>query len=225
MNYPDNASWHWTQRTEIPLHIKYVEPPKEKEIWVKTKAPPTPEHPGGGILHKKIKVPTKVPDEAEEKSNTFTFDDEEQAKEEGRRPRIMNGEVMIYGDETTNPELVEARNRGDVATLIAAEKARKAYAETTAAEHNKDIQEKSPTKEKNGAEKKKTVSFYVTEKNYRKLQSLARFRAATGERNSRGQALSTGSLINTAIEEYLERHSDELEQFEHLSQMLQSDKK
>lgn len=87
---------------------------------------------------------------------------------------------------------------------------------------------KTPVKKKQPArrEVRKPISFYIEPSLYEQMQTLARFRAATGEKNRQGQAVGAGSLINEAIAEYLERNRDELEQWEQLSaQMAQITKK
>lgn len=75
-------------------------------------------------------------------------------------------------------------------------------------------------------EVRKPISFYIQPSLYEQMQTLARFRAASGEKNKQGQAVGAGSLINEAIAEYLERNKEELEQWEQLSaQMAQITKK
>lgn len=63
-------------------------------------------------------------------------------------------------------------------------------------------------------EKKVARTFWVTPSVYEKLLLLAKVRAAAGGKDSRGRPTSAGSLIDTAIAEFVSFHQDELDQWE-----------
>ena len=62
-------------------------------------------------------------------------------------------------------------------------------------------------------DKKKLRSFYCSESTFEALSDLARFRSMMGEKNSKGQAIGAGTLIDEAAAEYVERHRAELEKW------------
>lgn len=71
--------------------------------------------------------------------------------------------------------------------------------------------------EEQASEKKKLVSFYCNEAVYEQLADLARFRALmSGKKNSRGQNIGAGTLINQAAAEYVIAHADELKRWKAL---------
>lgn len=55
-------------------------------------------------------------------------------------------------------------------------------------------------------------SAYITQEAYDVLEELARYRGLLmGEKNSRGQAIGAGTLIDEAVIKYAEEHKGELE--------------
>lgn len=73
------------------------------------------------------------------------------------------------------------------------------------------------TTEEQASEKKKLVSFYCNEAIYEQLATLARYRSLmSGIKNSRGQNIGAGTLINQAATEYVEAHADELRKWKAL---------
>lgn len=54
-------------------------------------------------------------------------------------------------------------------------------------------------------------SAYITQEAYDVLEELARYRSLLmGAKNSRGQAIGAGTLIDEAVVKYAEEHKDEL---------------
>lgn len=55
-------------------------------------------------------------------------------------------------------------------------------------------------------------SAYITQEAYDVLEELARYRSLLmGAKNSRGQAIGAGTLIDEAVVKYAEEHMSELE--------------
>lgn len=89
---------------------------------------------------------------------------------------------------------------------------------------SKDKQE--PEEQETGKKKKKPTkngmvlkSFYCDEAIFNQLAELAEYRSILrGKKNSRGQNIGAGTLINEAATEYLKRHLGELNQYRQLMQ-------
>ena len=79
----------------------------------------------------------------------------------------------------------------------------------TAAEELIQQSEDEPDKE----QKRVLISMLVDADVYADFKELARFRTMQGETNRRGQAMSAASLVNIAMQEFLDRHAEELEQW------------
>ena len=60
---------------------------------------------------------------------------------------------------------------------------------------------------------KKLISVYLTVDNYKILQEYARYLANNGETNDLNQRLGAGTLIDEAIQEYINRHMKEIEEW------------
>lgn len=57
-------------------------------------------------------------------------------------------------------------------------------------------------------------SAYITQEAYEVLEELARYRSLLmGEKNSRGQVIGAGTLIDEAVIRYAEEHKMELERY------------
>lgn len=55
---------------------------------------------------------------------------------------------------------------------------------------------------------------YITDEAYAVLEELARYRSLLlGAKNSRGQAIGAGTLIDEAVVKYAEEHKEELEKY------------
>lgn len=93
------------------------------------------------------------------------------------------------------------------------------------AEQNANTEEQETGKKKKKATKNGMVlkSFYCSETVFDQLSELAGYRGIIkGEKNSRGQNIGAGTLINEAATEYLERHMDELNQWRQLMQPVKN---
>ena len=60
---------------------------------------------------------------------------------------------------------------------------------------------------------KRTITIYIDPDLYETVQTLARYRAAQGQRNEQGQPMSAAGVIGEAVKEYLERHQGELDKW------------
>lgn len=76
------------------------------------------------------------------------------------------------------------------------------------------------TTEEETRSRRRMISFYVAPELYQKIQSLADYRAALGQKNQKGQPFSAAALMNEALEEYIERNRDTLHRWEEFSRQL-----
>lgn len=70
---------------------------------------------------------------------------------------------------------------------------------------------------------KELHSAYINADAYSVLEELARYRSMfLGLKNTRGQAIGAGTLINEAVIMYVEAHTDELNQYRKAIEALKS---
>ena len=70
---------------------------------------------------------------------------------------------------------------------------------------------------------KKLYSAYINADAISVLEELARYRGMfLGMKNSRGQAVGAGTLINEAVIKYVEMHTDEVNQYRKMIQALKA---
>lgn len=88
---------------------------------------------------------------------------------------------------------------------------------------NTDPEEQTKGKKKPTKNGMVLKSFYCNESVFNQLAELAGYRSIIkGKKNSRGQNIGAGTLINKAATEYLERHMDELNQWRQLMQPVKN---
>ena len=64
-------------------------------------------------------------------------------------------------------------------------------------------------------------SAYITQEAYDVLEELARYRSLfLGAKNSRGQAIGAGTLIDEAVVKYAEEHMDELDKYRKMLEVV-----
>jgi hypothetical protein len=68
------------------------------------------------------------------------------------------------------------------------------------------------------ADRKTLRSAYISDRVWNDLNSIAQYRAFVGEKNSRGQPIGVGTLLNIAATEYVQRHKEDANKW---AEMLQ----
>lgn len=106
------------------------------------------------------------------------------------------------------------------ADALKAQRAEKTAADTLiGTKRNGNIKETATDTEI--APNKRLVSFFADPETYAKLQNIVSFRAAAGEKNSKGHPYSAGQALNECIEEYVQNHQKELEAWDAISAQLE----
>lgn len=116
-----------------------------------------------------------------------------------------------------------ARTKKPTAAELMAQQAEAAQMEAATMEAASPIDTHIEVTEEQAEGKKVLKSFYCNESVFNQLAELAGYRSiAGGAKNSRGQNIGAGTLINEAATEYLERHMDELNQWRQLMQPVKN---
>lgn len=68
------------------------------------------------------------------------------------------------------------------------------------------------TKESSGRQRKRLTSFYIDETNHEKVIAIAKLRNFTSE----DQSISAATIINEAVQNYIDSHLEELQMYETL---------
>jgi len=78
----------------------------------------------------------------------------------------------------------------------------------------------STTREVDHKEGRQLISAWVDRGVWQDIRDLAQFRAAGGQRNHLGQAMSAGRLVEEALTAYINANRDELERWRAFSESM-----